>query len=340
MKKTLASMAALAVLVTSVPAVFAQGFSPTMQKSSIVVNGQHFSTQYKFVYDGTTYMPIWYVMQVLEKIKGFSVTWNGTTHQWNIDGPFGMPNLNLNSKSGQTSILMNGKVVESNIDTLVSTDPASGQATTFMPIWYIQQALNAGGFNSNTDAWNGVNGNWSLNFSESSTSSTSTTSSAPTPAEITSTVQEYLKESNYGANNVSGYSPLATATQWYPNPSDIFNNKKFSTSDFVDNKVLQNSPYVIMNNEGSGVWFVLQYVGKSSSGDTSYWMGEQVDQSTGMVTDINTSLMPFQKSTFPNLAVPKTGGYTFSSAPVNSGWAIGGNLFVIDPPGYDPNSNN
>ncbi len=66
----------------------------TMQKSQIVVNGKNYSSPYKFVYQGTTYMPIWYVMQVLKQIKGFSVDWNSTTHQWVIDGPFGIPSMN------------------------------------------------------------------------------------------------------------------------------------------------------------------------------------------------------------------------------------------------------
>ncbi|MCY0887620.1 MAG: hypothetical protein OWQ59_04100 [Alicyclobacillaceae bacterium] len=306
--------------------------TPVMQKSSIVVNGQHFSTQYKFVYDGTTYMPIYYVMQVMNKIKGFSAVWNGSLHKWFIDGPFGMPTLNLNSKSGQTSILMNGKVVESNIDTLVSTDPASGKKTTFMPIWYIQQALNAAGFNSRTDAWNGVTGNWSLQFSESSTSSTS---SAPTNAEITSAIEEYLKESNYATKNISGYSPLATATQWYPMPGNIFFDKQIPLSDFVNNKVIQQKPFTIMSYQGGGYWAEFQYVGKQTNG-TTWWEVENLNRKTGLVTQIYSSLLSFPAS--DKLPTPSSGGYHFTGAPVNISWAYGGNLYVIDPPGYNPNS--
>ncbi len=234
---------------------------------------------------------------------------------------------------------MNGKTVESNILTVASTDPSSGKLTTFMPIWYIQQALNSAGFNKNTDSWNGSE--WKLSFSQSSSSGSTSSSGSitpPTNAEITSAIQQYLKESNYGKKSVSGYSPLATSTQWFPNPSDIFFNKQFPQSDVVNNKVLQSSPYVIMNDEGNGIWFVLEYVGKDSK--DSYWMGEQVDPKTGMVTNIQPNLLNFSTAQFPDLAVPKTGGYHFSTAPVNPSWAYGGDLFVIVPPGYNPNSNN
>ena len=323
------------------PTAFAQGFQTSMQKSTIVVNGRTFESPYKFVYQGTTYMPIWYVMQVLKQIKGFSVDWNASTHQWIIDGPFGIPNMNA-SKIGRTSIVMNGKTVESNILTLASTDPSSGQLTTFMPIWYIQQALNSAGFSKSSDSWNGSQ--WHLSFRQSSSSGNTSGSGSytpPTTAQITSAIQQYLHESNYGAKNVSGYSPLATATQWFPNPTDIFYNKRIPTSDFVNNKVIQQHPYVIMNKEigpSGALWVEVEYVGKDST--DSYWMGEQVNPTTGFVTNIQPSLMRFSDSLYPNLAVPKSGGYNFSSDPVNPNWAFGGNLFVIAPPGYNPNSNN
>ena len=51
--------------------------TPAMHKSNIIVDGQHFSKQYKFVYNGTTYMSIWYIMQALKKTR-LQVDWNGS----------------------------------------------------------------------------------------------------------------------------------------------------------------------------------------------------------------------------------------------------------------------
>ena len=320
------------------PTAFAQGFQTSMQKSKIVVNGKTFESPYKFIYQGTTYMPIWYVMQVLKQIKGFSVDWNATTHQWVINGPFASPNMSP-ATIGKTSIVMNGKTVESNILTLASTDPSSGQLTTFMPIWYIQQALNSAGFSKNTDSWNGSQ--WNLSFSQSSSSgSNSSSGSQPTIAQITSATEQYLKESNYGQKPVTGYSPLATSTQWYPNPSDVFYNKQIPTSDLVDNKVIQQNPYVIMNKENGpsgSMWFELEYVGKDST--QSYWMAEQVDSQTGKVTNVSQELFNFSKVNFPDLAVPASGGYAFTKSPVNTQWGIGGQTFFIPNSGWNPNKN-
>lgn len=337
--KNITALAATACAIWSLSSpIVSYASSFTMQKSSVVLNGHTFSKPYKFVYQGTTYMPIWYVMQVLKQINGYSVDWNGVTHEWVINGPFGVPKMSA-SGTGKTSIILNGKTVESNILTLVATDPSSGQATTFMPIWYIMQALNAIGFDKSTDSWNGSV--WSLSFTQSSFSgSSSSNSTSPSNADITSATQEYLKLSEYGQKAVSGYSPLATATQWYPNSSDVFYDKQIPTSDFVNNKVIQKSPYVIMNEQAGpsgNLWFELEYVGKGST--TSYWKAEQVDPKTGLVTDILQDLMPFNHSTFPDLAVPSSGGYSFTAPPVNPTWGIGGQTFFVPNSGWNPNKN-
>jgi hypothetical protein len=45
--------------------------------SSIFVDGNHLSSPPKLVYDGTTYMPVWYIFQAL-KVLGVNYTWDGT----------------------------------------------------------------------------------------------------------------------------------------------------------------------------------------------------------------------------------------------------------------------
>jgi len=341
----MASIGALAVTTSMLmpPAFAQQTFHPTMKQSTIKVNGNEFSTQYEFVYNGTTYMPIWYVMQVLNRIKGVTAYWDGTNHEWTIgtDGGAGsFVKLHVTAKGGQTGILINAGMAESHIITLVARDPRSHVMTTFMPIWYIQQALNAIGLTPGTDVWNGVSGHWNLNFTMTSKPNTGTPS-APSMAGFVTVMNEFEYVSIHGGT-LAGYSPLATKTQWYPDPSDIFFNKRFPLSDLKNNKVLQTKPYIIMMNDGPNggtpSWIALQYVGKgpnSKGTETSYWMGESVN-SSGFVTSIEPAFMPFPQSSFPNLNVPATGGYHFKGNPPHTLWGLGENLYVAPQPGWNP----
>jgi hypothetical protein len=97
----------------------------------------------------TTYMPIWYVMQLL-KSMGIASSWNG--HDWNLTTS-GAPNLsNIQAGTGSTSIYLNGTLVQ-NVNTVAATDPSTNRQTTYMPIWYVQQILNRVGL---TSTWNGM----------------------------------------------------------------------------------------------------------------------------------------------------------------------------------------
>lgn len=298
---------------------------PTMQKSTISVNGTTISTQYKFAYNGTTYMPIWYVIQALKRV-GVSATWNGTTHRWDIQTNGMSSSLSLNAKSGQTSIYVDNSLVENNIPTLVSTDPASKQATTFMPIWYIQQVLNVIGFSTSTDSWNGNTGVWSLHSSNTSTS----TSSLPTQAQIISAGNLYVNSISDSSVKLPTYSAVSSATQWYNDPSDMFYNKKIPLSDFVNNKVIQQSPFVVMSNQ-SGAWYEMEYVGKSSV--SAYWKVEVAESKTGNITWIDPSIETFSIK----LLTPSSGGFSISSNPGNPIWGNGRNLYMVPQPDWNPN---
>ncbi|WAH37810.1 transglutaminase-like domain-containing protein [Alicyclobacillus dauci] len=166
-------------------------FAPTAQaathfqllKKQIDVNGTTLSRPYGLVYQNTSYMPIWYVMQLL---NSFNVTnqWNG--HEWDLTLPSSVsvsPHLLTSGTSGAT-VKLNGVVVE-RVQSVVTTDPASGKATTFMPIWYIMQLLDA--FNV-TSTWDGTD--WAVDTSQArltadpnqSSQSASTPGPAPAPA--------------------------------------------------------------------------------------------------------------------------------------------------------------
>jgi mannosyl-glycoprotein endo-beta-N-acetylglucosaminidase len=135
--------------------------SPTPPKQAVpnvpvhvTVSGQHFSDPSGIVNNNTTYIPIWYVMQALQKI-GVQNTWDQTT--WNMAPPANtqVDLKNVQAGSGAKSISILGTVV-TRIDSLVANDPNSGQATTYMPIWYVMQALNRMGLATtwSNQTWN------------------------------------------------------------------------------------------------------------------------------------------------------------------------------------------
>lgn len=143
-------LSALSTFPTTVFASTSAHLTPTQTKV-IKVDNQTTSSPPALVHQNTTYMPIWYLMQALKKL-GISSQWNGT--QWTITTPTTMqkPNFGqLQVGSGSSSIYVNGKLVKQVNDVSI-TDPSSGQATTFMPIWYLTEILNHLGLGA---IWNG-----------------------------------------------------------------------------------------------------------------------------------------------------------------------------------------
>lgn len=123
------------------------------QVKSIYMNGQCVSRPYGIVSQNTTYMPIWYVIQVLNTL-GVQNSWDGTN--WTLTAPSNtsVDLNNIPTTHGSNSIILNGTPIY-HIDRVASTDPASNVTTTYMPIWYIEQVLNRVGIQSNWDgfAW-------------------------------------------------------------------------------------------------------------------------------------------------------------------------------------------
>lgn len=161
---------ALAAILGVAPSslAFAQSAATTMTQRGIDINGQSLSHPYSFVHGGTTYMPIWYVMQALKSL-GVVATWNGLTHHWAITGPTSGTPAAV-AANGLTGIYVNGVLVE-NASTLVRKDPGTGVYTTFMPIWFIMQAVS---YINLTSTW--TNGVWNLTETPSGTGSSSQTS--------------------------------------------------------------------------------------------------------------------------------------------------------------------
>ncbi|WAH36758.1 glucosaminidase domain-containing protein [Alicyclobacillus dauci] len=134
------------------PAVQASTYqSQSLGVKHIYLSGQLKSSNYGLVANNTTYMPIWYVMQVLKSL-GIQSTWNNG--EWNLLLPSSY-SVNLSNVSpgfGNSSIALNGRIVQ-RVNRIVHVDPLSGSPTTFMPIWYVMQVLNRVGIHS---TWNGT----------------------------------------------------------------------------------------------------------------------------------------------------------------------------------------
>lgn len=190
--KTVVPAAALSLLLSPVSAHASTTQAITLQTKHIYVNGNLSSSTYGFVKSKTTYMPIWYVAKALTEL-GISYTWkNGA---WNLVIPskyqVSLTNLSVPKPSAASpnSISLNGTVV-ARVAGVAHVDPASKVETMFMPIWYVQQALNRVGIKSD---WNGTD--WKLlppaTSTKTSTSvppSTSTGSTTP-PFQMPSVVQ-------------------------------------------------------------------------------------------------------------------------------------------------------
>ncbi|WAH36719.1 M14 family zinc carboxypeptidase [Alicyclobacillus dauci] len=167
--KFLGIAAAMSLLGVSMPAVAHASDSstasttpaPSYQTSSISLNAKTISTPSSFVKDGTTYIPIWYVMQALSQAN-IQNTWNNGV--WSITIPSNITwdetNLPANN-ANQPSITVNGKPVI-NMPTVAAVDPASHAMTTYVPIWYMQQVLPRIQVQTN---WDGQH--WSMTLDQS-----------------------------------------------------------------------------------------------------------------------------------------------------------------------------
>ncbi|WAH36762.1 C40 family peptidase [Alicyclobacillus dauci] len=151
MKRFLGILAGMSMLATIPTTALAgtQSAKPTSSKT-IALNSQPFSKPQAIVSTGTTYMPIWYLMQALNEL-GISTKWDG--HSLNISTPSGV-NVNtdnVNPGTGSMSMLVNGTLVQ-RVDDIVAVDPSSGGDTTYVPIWYLMRILDRVTVNS---SWNG-----------------------------------------------------------------------------------------------------------------------------------------------------------------------------------------
>ncbi|MCL6592793.1 MAG: hypothetical protein K6T31_02345 [Alicyclobacillus sp.] len=177
MKRAITGIAAASLALGAfAPAAFA-ATTYTPYKTTIVVNGQTLSNPYAFAFsDGsnnTTYIPIYYVGKALEA-AGFKQTWTGNT--WVLSTNTKTDFSSIQVGTGNASIVVNGQLVKK-VNTHVAKDPAGGPnavATTYMPIYYVDQIFQAAGI---TFSWDGKT--WSVSSPQSQPAQTTQLNLSP-----------------------------------------------------------------------------------------------------------------------------------------------------------------
>jgi hypothetical protein len=116
--------------------------TPSMKPSqrALMFDGKVQNVVPAFVKNQTTYMPIWYVMHLL---NGLGFTSNWSTQKWDLStNGLSLSNVKTVSPNAkETGIYLDGKLME-NAPTVAATDPSTGHPTTYMPVWYVMQLLN------------------------------------------------------------------------------------------------------------------------------------------------------------------------------------------------------
>lgn len=155
-----------------------------MKQKQIQINGQKYIAPMGIVANNTTYMPIWYVMQALKQL-GVGSKWDGVS--WKMSLPSYMTStIKLSPHAvGSKKIFLNGALADK-VNSITYRDPDSHVATTYVPIWYIMNVLNAANVHS---SWNGTT--WNLKYTQPTTTQPSAGASGITTLTATSgNVQE------------------------------------------------------------------------------------------------------------------------------------------------------
>ena len=147
------TLALCASMVAPLRTAFAAAGPQSILEREIDVQGQIMFHPYSFVLGGTTYMPIWYVMQALDKLS-ISTTWHGIAKGWYITAPD--VTVQAAPLHHYTGIYINN-VLAADVPAVVFKDPGSGVRTTYMPIWYVMRMLTSLSIRS---TWK--NGVWDL----------------------------------------------------------------------------------------------------------------------------------------------------------------------------------
>ncbi|WAH36113.1 hypothetical protein [Alicyclobacillus dauci] len=126
----------LVVLGVASPAAFAS--TSQQNTGSIVLNNDNLSSPHTINQGGTTYVPLWYVMQALKSV-GIHSTWNGSAWTITTSGN-NVGSGALTGGAGNTPVSLNGKHLV-NVSTIPAVDPSSHHITTYISVHDIANVL-------------------------------------------------------------------------------------------------------------------------------------------------------------------------------------------------------
>ncbi|MCY0893839.1 MAG: hypothetical protein OWR52_10075 [Acidibacillus sp.] len=132
--------------------------------TQIALNGttietaMHIAVNDPWTHHLTSWLPIYYLNEAMQHMQ-VSGTWNGTTHVWNLTPNTKRFVLHMHSlpasramAQNEMAIAIHGVIVEY-APKRVAPDPYSGVMTTYVPVYYIEQAL---AHLSVQSSWNGT----------------------------------------------------------------------------------------------------------------------------------------------------------------------------------------
>lgn len=110
-----------------------------MTQDHIAWNDRVVGNAYGVWSNGTTYLRVEDVIRAIQA-TGQSVSWDGHALRIKPDAHHTSHLGNIHPSGGDIAILLGGTLVQ-RVTGLQAADPATGQRTTFLPIWYVMQAL-------------------------------------------------------------------------------------------------------------------------------------------------------------------------------------------------------
>ena len=170
----LVAVTTLGTQLTAGPQAYAATYPSSIKE--ININGQSFVKPWGIVANSTTYMPIWYVQQALKKL-GITNTWSN--NNWNITtGTKAAPSANPGH--GTIGLYVNGALIY-RVNGISYKDPASGNSTTYVPVYNVMQILKAAAI---PNTWDGKH--WNINLGAASTGGSSSSTSSQTGSSLIS----------------------------------------------------------------------------------------------------------------------------------------------------------
>ncbi|WP_062308939.1 hypothetical protein [Alicyclobacillus sendaiensis] len=286
----------------------------TYYPSIVEVNGQPLSTPSHIAaqdpFGGsngqvTAFLPIWHIYQALGQI-GVKASWDGTKGVLNLTTPSGMTVNDPSAvkavpiTSGTMVIEINGKPVTYAPRIAYLDEGSRGVVTTFVPVYYLQQALSYMGVQT---SWNGTE--WNMTVSNSTNGSGQSSSGGAASGPVYETQQAMANAMWQLFNSLPMFNPnhplvghvvahptMAQVGATMPNPNGQVTAGQVAT--WLADWAAYAVPYT---GSGAAAGSVQTFLSHQSSNDPFTWASQNdLFQGTG-ITDSNTELTTTQAQT-------------------------------------------